>query len=123
MTPRKPQNRNLKSLILIFALSAGVTSLLFINFCATVFHCGCHSLWAGAADMCNIHREGARHCPWCARNPAYAYAAMVIPQALVSFWSVPWSWSKRLAVALAAFPVFGGIAAVVYGFTSGYWKI
>ena len=100
----------------------GVTSLLFINFCALVFRCGCHSLWAGAADMCNIHREGSRHCPWCARNPAYAYAVMVIPQALVSFWSVPWSWSKRLAVALAAFPVFGGIAAVVYGLTSGYWK-
>jgi len=51
MTPR---NRNLKSLILIFALSAGVTSLFFINVCATVFHCGCHSLWAGQADMCNI---------------------------------------------------------------------
>jgi len=122
MTPRKPQNRNLKSLILIFAFSAGVTSLLFINFCATVFHCGCHSLWAGAADMCNIHAEGSRHCPWCAQNPAYAYAAMVVPQAFISFWPVKWSPRKRLTAALAAFPVFGGIAAVIYGWTSGYWK-
>ena len=108
--------------ILICAFSVGVTSLLFINFCATVFHCGCHSLWAGAAEMCNIHHEGAHHCPWCAGEPAYAYAAMVIPQAVISFWSLRWSGWKRLALALAAFPVFGGMAAVVYGLMSGYWK-
>ena len=73
--------------------------------------------------MCNIHIEGSRHCPWCAKDPAYAYAALVIPQAFISFWSLPWTWWKRLAVALAAFPVFGGMAAVVYGLISGYWKI
>jgi len=47
---------------------------------------------------------------------------MVIPQVLISFWSWQCAWWKRLAAALAAFPVFGGIAAVVYGLTSGYWK-
>ena len=107
---------------LIFAVSAGVTLLLFINLCATVFRCGCHSFWAGAAEMCNIHMEDARHCPWCAQNPAYALAATVIPQCLISFWSLDWPWWKRLGVALAAFPIFGGIAAVVYGLASGYWK-
>jgi hypothetical protein len=115
-------SRNAAQKSLIFVASAGVTSLLFINFCALVFQCGCHSLWAGAADTCNIHREGSHHCPWCAHNPSYAYAAMVIPQALISFWAVQCAWWKRLAAAFAAFPLFGGIAAVVYGLTSGYWK-
>jgi hypothetical protein len=115
-----PRNAAQKSLILV--ASVGVTSLLFINFCALVFQCGCHSLWAGAADTCNIHMPGSHHCPWCAHNPAYAYTAMVIPQVLISFWSWQCAWWKRLAAALAAFPVFGGIAAVVYGLTSGYWE-
>jgi len=108
--------------ILIFILSATVTSVFFINFCAFVFQCGCHSLWAGAAAMCNIHREGVHHCPWCAHNPAFAYAAMIVPQALISFWPARCSWKTRLVGALAAFPVFGGIAAIIYGTSSGYWK-
>ena len=72
--------------------------------------------------MCNIHREGVHHCPWCAHNPAFAYAAMIVPQALISFWPARCSWRTRLVVALAAFPVFGGIAALIYGTSSGYWK-
>jgi hypothetical protein len=107
---------------LIFVLSAGVTFALFINFCATVFQCGCHSIWAGAAEMCNIHMEGVRHCPWCAHNSNYALAAMLIPQGLISFWFGAYSPWKRLAAALIAFPFFGGIAAVIYGLNSGYWK-
>ena len=107
---------------LIFVVAASATSILFINFCATVFHCGCHSLWRGADAACNIHAEGSHHCPWCAQNPAYAYAAMVIPQFLISFWSGKCSPWIRLAAALAAFPVFGGIAALIYGLASGYWK-
>jgi hypothetical protein len=46
---------------------------------------------------------------------------MVGPQALISFRPAAWSWGKRLTLALAAFPVFGGIAAVIYGVASGYW--
>jgi len=72
--------------------------------------------------MCNIHEEGAHHCPWCAHNPAFAYAAMVVPQALISFWPARYSWKARLAAALAAFPIFGGVAAIIYGSASGYWK-
>ena len=47
---------------------------------------------------------------------------MVVPQGLISF--SPWAVSAkaRLAAALAAFPVFGGIAAAIYGIASGYWK-
>ena len=96
--------------------------MFFINFCSLVFQCGCHSLWAGADRMCNVHAAGARHCPWCAHNPAFGYLAMVVPQALISFWPAALSWKTRLGAALGAFPVFGGLAAVVYGIASGYWK-
>jgi hypothetical protein len=115
-----PSSRAQRSVI--FVVSAAATSVFFINFCSLLFQCGCHSLWAGAARLCNIHAGGARHCPWCAHNPAFAYAAMVVPQALISFWPAPFSWNARLAAALAAFPVFGGAAAAVYGIASGYWK-
>ena len=35
----------------IFLVAAAVTSLFFINFCATVFQCGCQSLWGAAAKL------------------------------------------------------------------------
>jgi hypothetical protein len=105
----------------ILIVSVGATCLFFINFCALVFGCGCHPLWAGADASCNIHLAGTHHCPWCAHTPSFAFAAMVLPQALISFGSMRVAWWKRLALALAAFPVFGGIAAVIYGLASGYW--
>ena len=98
-----------------------MTSLLFINLCATIFHCGCHSLFAGADRLCNIHSAGTHHCPWCAQNPAYTYIAMIAPQALISFWPAAVGWKARLAGALAAFPLFGGAAAAIYGSLTGYW--
>jgi hypothetical protein len=114
-----PSSRTQK--LLIFLASAGVTCVFFINFCALVFACGCRFLWAGADRACNIHTAGVHHCPWCAHNPSAAFLAMVVPQALISFRPAAWSWWMRLALALAAFPVFGGIAAAIYGVASGYW--
>ena len=72
--------------------------------------------------MCNIHREGVHHCPWCQHNPAFGYLAMLVPQALISLWPARYSWKARLAAALAAFPILGGLAAIIYGSASGYWK-
>ena len=46
---------------------------------------------------------------------------MIVPQALISFWPSAVSWQSRLAAALAAFPLFGGVAAVLYGVAGGYW--
>ena len=72
--------------------------------------------------MCNIHSGGMHRCPFCAQNPAFAYIAMVAPQALISFWPAALSWKARLAGALVAFPLFGGAAAAIYGTVTGYWK-
>ena len=106
---------------LIFAASAALTSVFFINFCALVFQCGCRSLWAGADAACNIHRAGVHHCPWCEHNPALGYGGMIGLQALISFWPSGFSWPARLAAAALAFPLFGGVAALAYGLASGYW--
>lgn len=115
-------SRAQKSLILL--LSATATGVLILNLCASVFRCGCQSWWAGAAQHCNIHLSGVKHCPWCSYGNAGFLIAMVFivgPQAVISFWPKKLLWPYRLVLALAAFPIFGAIVAVVYGLISGYW--
>jgi hypothetical protein len=108
--------------VLTFAASVAVTFAFFINFCAAVYRCGCHSLWAGAAATCNIHHAGTKHCPWCAQNPWWALAAMIASQAAASFWPGEARWPLRLAAAVAAFPAAGGIVAAIQGYLAGYWN-
>ena len=115
-----------RSMALIFAAAATVTSVFFINFCAAIFRCGCASLWSGADAHCNIHMAGSRHCPWC----MYGSVASVIPwalivaaQAAISFWPHPMHAGVRLVSALAAFPVTGTVVAIAYGISTGYWLI
>jgi hypothetical protein len=108
-----------------FAAAATVTSVFFINFCAAVFRCGCASLWRGADAHCNIHTAVGRHCPWCAHGLAASiipWGLIVAAQAAVSFWSRPMPTVVRLASAVAAFPIVGGIAALAYGLATGYWR-
>ena len=45
----------MKDRLFPFAISFAVTCLFFINVCDWMFDCGCHSLWAGADAMCNVH--------------------------------------------------------------------
>lgn len=109
----------------VFLAAAGVMSALFINFCDLVFGCGCGFLWTTGAAHCNIHNAHGRHCPWCAHgNAGYAlaYAGILLPQALVSFWPGSRGWRFRLGAALAAFPICGGLIALAYGLYDGYWN-
>lgn len=108
--------------LLICAASLAVTGLFFIDFCNLVYGCGCRSLWAGAATHCNIYTPNVKHCPWCSRDWTPAIAAVALPQLAISFWPAKWPWLARLAAALAAFPLFGGLAALVYGYITGYWR-
>ncbi|MGH9630661.1 MAG: hypothetical protein ACRD7E_20300 [Bryobacteraceae bacterium] len=108
----------------IFLGSAAITGLFLINFCALIFQCGCHSLWAGAAQHCNIHTPGVRHCPWCVSGDAgfLAIPAIIIGvQALLSFGRFAWTPVTRLVLSLLAFPVFGGLLGLVFGLWHGYW--
>ena len=108
-----------------FVAAAAVTSVFFIDFCAAVFRCGCVSLWRGADVHCNIHTDGVHHCPWCAHGmmaSVIPWGLIVAAQAAVSFWPRPMHVGMRLAAALAAFPVAGGIVAVGYGLATGYWR-
>ena len=110
---------------LIFVAAAAITSLFFIDFCGAIFACGCVSLWSGADAHCNIHLAGSPHCPWC----AYGLAASGIPwvlivaaQAAISFCPRSMHAVLRLAAAVFAFPLAGGLLAVAYGISSGYWR-
>jgi len=109
----------------IFFAAAIVTSVLFINFCNLVYQCGCKSLWAGAAEHCNIHNPQSRHCPWCnigTLGSAGIYAGILAVQALVVFRWRGIGWWPRAIFALLAFPVTGAIFAFITGLAQGYWR-
>jgi len=120
-----PPPRVLTARLAVFLGAATLTSMLFINFCHLVFQCGCRSWWAGAADHCNIHMAGVPHCPWCTSGGFSGYVsfgAIVVVQALIAFWPGGAGVLGRLSGALLAFPVVGGIGAVVSGLATGYWS-
>jgi hypothetical protein len=102
--------------------AAAVTGAFVINFCAWIYKCGCRSWWAGAATYCNIHTPGMKHCPWCSYNFGLVLAFILVPQFAISLWPTACQWRLRLAMAIAAFPVFGVVIAVIYGVVAGYWK-
>ena len=109
----------------IFLVAATVASLGFLNFCATLFHCGCQSLWTTRDQHCNVHAAAGRHCPFCGYGPLgylLVLGSMIAAQAACTFLPRRWSWPVRLASALAAFPVLGGMEAGVLGWATGYWN-
>ena len=109
---------------IIFLISAVVTCVFLINFCAWIYQCGCRSLWAGGVSHCNIHTPGVKHCPWCILpgQGFYVIAGLILgPQGLLSFRPRRWSWRRRLVAALVAFPGCGLILALAAGWLFNYW--
>ncbi len=108
----------------VFAVSAVVTFVFFIDLCNAVYGCGCRSLWRGAAAGCNIHRAGVKHCPWCEGKTASraSLGLMLAAQAGTCFGLRRRPWWSRLAASVAAFVVVGVLAALVTGHLSGYWS-
>lgn len=111
----------------IFAAAATLTSVFFIQFCATIYRCGCQELWGAADRFCNIHSAHGKHCPWCSygyTGYAAVYGAIIGAQALLAFLPVRWGWSwpLRLVSSVAGFPAMGLVLAVTFGLYSGYWN-
>jgi hypothetical protein len=106
------------------AISVPFTFAFFINFCHWAFQCGCRSLWNGADIACNVHQSGGKHCPWCNHGwtgYAVVLGLMLIPQLAVCIYSGNRPWWLRLSLALVCFPLMGGIAALGFGLSDGYW--
>jgi hypothetical protein len=101
------------------------TAALAINFCGTIFQCGCQSMWQASAAHCNIHNKTGPHCPWCTHG-GIGFVVSMVPVFLVQAWIVfrnaAWNWQRRLAGALVAFPVVGGILGAIVGWLQGYWN-
>lgn len=111
--------------LIIFVLSAALTCAFIIDFCGLVYSCGCQSWWKAGSQQCNIHNASGKHCPWCTHGGSGFVAGglgVFVAQGWLSFRPRRWSWPKRLAASLAAFPVIGGIAAVIVGYYQGYWN-
>jgi hypothetical protein len=107
----------------VFATSAAITLIFFIDLCGWVYHCGCRSWWAGAATHCNIHSLGAKHCPWCEEKvmSALSLGAILCAQAGLGWRPRRWNWRRRLAASLVVFPIVGSAAALLVGWLSGYF--
>lgn len=109
--------------VALFAIA--FTSVLFIDLCDLIFRCGCDHLWAGADARCNVHQPGVKHCPFCSFGIAgygITYVGIAAPQALLAFRPRRWTHWRRLGMALAAFPLIGGLEAFVLGHFTGYWN-
>ena len=107
----------------IFLVSAVITSVFLINFCAMIYGCGCTFLWAGADTHCNIH-TGPKHCPWCSIGMsgfAGVYLTIIAAQAIAAFGPWALSWPGRLGMTIAAFPAAGTVVALVVGLYKRYW--
>lgn len=115
----------MRSRILIALAGFVFSSVFFINLCNFVFHCGCQSLWAGAAEHCNIHNSAGRHCPVCshgAPGQALVYAGMLVPQLVAAFAIRRGSAVARLLAVLALMPAGGGVMMLLLGLADGYWR-
>ena len=109
----------------LFLVSAAVAGILLVNFCDWVYQCGCRSLWNGADAHCNVHDPDSPNCPWCEHRPAgdiIPLAAILSVQLGVCFTRRPLGNVSRLVLSLVAFPVVGGLVALVFGLATGYWS-
>ena len=109
----------------VFLAAAAFASLLFINACGLFYQCGCEAWWAGGSAHCNIHNAAGPHCPWCLDGGArggIVYGLVLAVQAVIAFRRGKAGWLKRLGLALLAFPVIGGLSALVFGLATGYWS-
>lgn len=114
-----------RSRALLLGSAAAVTAVFFINFCDLVFRCGCRSLWNGADVACNIHHAAGPHCPWCAIGTAGGVAVFAFIAASHAFvvFSLPRILPvPRIALTFAAFPLTGGVLALILGLVQGYWQ-
>lgn len=80
----------------------------------------------GSAAHCNIHHQTGPHCPWCTHGGS-GFVLSMVPVFGTQAWAVfrpgEWSWKRRLLIALAAFPVVGGVLGGITGLLQGYWSL
>jgi hypothetical protein len=109
----------------LFTFSAALTYAFILNLCHAVYRCGCRSWWNGAAEMCNVHQPGVRHCPWCSYGDwggLLSLLLILIPQFTLSFWPASLSLPYRCAAVVGMFPIAGIVVALGYGWYAGYWR-
>lgn len=107
----------------ILAAGVGLTNVSFSPFCDVAFDCGCRALWAGADAACNIHNPSPPHCPWCLDGGSFgtaSFLAIVVLQVGIALWPGLGLLVRALAT-LVAFPMAGGLLAILAGLWTGYW--
>lgn len=108
-----------------FAVAFVLSGVLFVNWCAVVFQCGCRSLWNGISVACNIHASQGPHCPWCEHPLAgggVAFFAMLAAQYVVVYRIDVGGFWRKLGLAMVVFPVVTGVVGLFQGLAWGYWR-
>lgn len=111
--------------IMIGCAAASVTCLFYMDLCSAIYRCGCDHVWGAREAHCSIHNASGKHCPWCSFGQAgygILFGVVVLAQLLLGVFPRHWNWGKRLATALAAFPVLGGVEGASLGWITGYWN-
>ncbi len=81
--------------------------VFFTPACGLLFRCGCHTLWGGAAVMCNVNIGPPPPCPWCHSMPLGAMGAALAVGPLV----MPWVMSRKRKV-----PAWIPLALIIPGY-------
>lgn len=111
--------------VIVGCAAAAVTCAFYMDLCSLIFRCGCEHMWGARDAHCNMHSLTGRHCPWCSIGQAgygILFGGVVLAQLVLGIFPRRWSWEKRLATALAAFPVLGCVEGVTLGWITGYWN-
>jgi len=109
----------------VFATVGGLSLLFMINLCDLIFSCGCHSLWNGAAEACNVHNEGTRNCPWCATGvwgQILPPVSVLLVQGAIALGPHRLGVFQRVVLSALAFPAVGTLAGLISGLATGYWS-
>jgi hypothetical protein len=110
--------------IVTLVIVAAVTGILTYPLCGALFRCGCVTVWAGAADHCNVHATVGPHCPWCESSALGAMGFVVI----VAGQAAAWLLARRRGaapiaatlVAVAALPLAALFAGALTFLLSDY---
>jgi hypothetical protein len=102
---------------LSLVIVATLTGLLTYPLCGALFRCGCVSVWAGAADHCNVHAATGPRCPWCENSTLGAMGFGLMLAAQAGAWQLARrSGARPLAsalVAVAALPLAALLAGAL----------
>jgi hypothetical protein len=109
--------------LIVFLAVAGLAFALFTPFCGVLFHCGCEGFWSTGSELCNVHKSGVPHCPFCATGNWGGFlprGLILIAQALVVFIPSRISAFSRFAFGIVTWVGVETVTGFIFHWWTGY---